>query len=93
MSVGITLVFLPLLEFLLVDTDPLLAEIFIIGIIHCLLCLHYYSHKIVCPLHIVSRPIFVKFAVHPASHNLVTDISKCNAKPSILCAHRNLSGS
>ena len=33
------------------------------------------------------------FTVHPASHNLVTDISKCSAKTGILCAHRAYSSS
>ena len=78
--------FLSLDECSLVDNDPLIAAIFVIGIIHSSLCLHLCPYKIVCPLYTV------KSTVHPVLHNLLTDISKYNAKPGILCAHRAFSG-
>ena len=86
--VGITYSVLSPVRFLSVDIFPPVVVSSASGIFHKPLFLHYLPHNITFPLYVMFHPILVKFTVHPASHNVVTDISECVANLGILCAHR-----
>jgi hypothetical protein len=54
------------------------------GITHSPVQVHMWPQMIVLPWYMIMQPILEKVTVHPALHIVITDRSKCKARPGIM---------